>query len=143
MRVVKVEAPVSLHEVEALVRLVAEGRKEVQGGLSVAPRHGVVEVAVLTLEGRVTRAGRVQVDAGTTKQLETQPLRLRRVRQAPGLIYRVFQGRRQRLSTSMTIVLRSVICSRAKRPPPLPIPLFLPARPPNGRGPPPALGASL
>src|SRR5207244_12991998 len=55
----KVQAAIALHEVEAVVRLVAERWKKCKRPLAVLRRDHVVEVAVLPPERRVVRAGRV------------------------------------------------------------------------------------
>src|SRR6185295_4809465 len=133
VRVVEVEAAVAVHQVEALVRLVAEALKQLDHGLAVFLRDRVVEVAVLALQRRLLRARRVGVDADAAEKLEAYLLLLRGLSDSFRLIDGVFMRLRHSGEISITIVLRSVICSRAKRPPTRPMPLFLPARPPNGR----------
>jgi len=76
----------------------------------------------------------VKVYARAAQQLEGQLSLAGLFTDARGLFDGIFERTLAHApSISMTIVLRSVICSRAKRPPTRPMPLFLPARPPNGR----------
>src|SRR5882762_7670507 len=131
--VIEVQTPVSLHEVEPLIGLVTKRRKQVEHPLPVAFRDRVVEIAVLSLERSLARACRVKVYAGAAQQLESHMVFLGCFRDASGLRDGILERSAHAPSISMTIVLRSVICSSAKRPPTRPMPLFLPARPPNGR----------
>ena len=135
----EVEAAVALHRVEAVVGLVADGRKESQHRLTVPGRDHIIEVAVLAAKRWVLCARGVQVDAGPAQELDAQALRSCSGRDSLRLGDGVFQGPggcpigAQSGAISITIVFRSLICSRAKRPPTRPMPLFLPARPPKGR----------
>src|SRR5205807_5224454 len=145
--VVEIQAPVPLHEVESFVRLIAERWKQRLHCLAVLLSDRIVKVAVLPFQWRLARARRAEMDSRPAQELRLHARGFGGDRAAASLGYRVFERRGLRApggvgqsalgqgaaSTSMTIVLRSVICSSAKRPPTRPIPLRLPARPPKGR----------
>src|SRR5258706_2070220 len=122
VRVEEVQPAISLHQVEALVRLVAEAREELERDLAISLLHRVVEVAVLALQRRLVRAGRVDVDARPAEKFEAQLLALHRLSDATRLVDRILQRALAHKGwISITIVLRSVICSSANRPPTRPI----------------------
>ena len=133
VRVVEVEAAVAVHQVEAVVGLIAKLLEQLEDSFAVALRDGVVEVAVLALQGRLARAGRVGVDTRAAEKLQPDPLLPGRLGDALGLLDGVLMGLGHSGAISMTMVFRSVICSSAKRPTTRPMPLFLPALPPKGR----------
>ena len=95
--VVEVQTAVAVHEVEAVIRLIAERREELQHALAVLLGDGVVEVAVLALERWLVRAGRVQVDARSTQELGVDALLLRggrdTLRFGDGILERPFRHR--------------------------------------------------
>ena len=90
VRIEEVQPAISLHQVEALVRLVAEAGEELERDLAISLLHRVVEVAVLPLQGRFVRAGRVDVNPRAAEELEAQLLALRRLGDAPRLLDGIF-----------------------------------------------------